>query len=220
MKQAPARVVALAAALSTLAGFVDAVGYTSLGGVFVSFMSGNSTRFAVGLGGFAIGGDPWRAATVAGAVIATFLLGVMLGAFAARRFTAHGRVAVLCCVTILLILAAGAASAGLRVVAVAGMTMAMGAENSAFQQDGEAAVGVTYMTGALVKVGQRLVAAAFGGPVFAFAPQLLLWAGLVAGGVTGALASRTLGLQALWIAAAAALALACASLRWAASPQV
>ena len=35
--------------LSGLGGYVDAVGFISLGGFFVSLMSGNSTRLAVGL---------------------------------------------------------------------------------------------------------------------------------------------------------------------------
>lgn len=38
-----------AASLSFLAGFVDALGFIHLGGYFVSFMSGNSTRMAVSL---------------------------------------------------------------------------------------------------------------------------------------------------------------------------
>ncbi len=37
----------LAACLSALAGFVDAVGFMYLGGYFISFMSGNSTRLSV-----------------------------------------------------------------------------------------------------------------------------------------------------------------------------
>ncbi|MET0229353.1 MAG: DUF1275 family protein, partial [Rhodanobacteraceae bacterium] len=40
---------AVAAALSWNAGYVDAVGYLSLGGFFVSFMSGNSTQLGVGI---------------------------------------------------------------------------------------------------------------------------------------------------------------------------
>ena len=39
----------LAACLAALAGYVDAIGFLKLGGLFVSFMSGNSTRLAVGL---------------------------------------------------------------------------------------------------------------------------------------------------------------------------
>ena len=39
----------LAIALAAQAGFIDALGFLKLGGLFVSFMSGNSTRLGVGL---------------------------------------------------------------------------------------------------------------------------------------------------------------------------
>ena len=39
----------LALVLAMLAGYVDAIGFIQIGGFFVSFMSGNSTRLAVGL---------------------------------------------------------------------------------------------------------------------------------------------------------------------------
>src|SRR5260370_17144070 len=43
------RNVTLACALSALAGYVDGIGFLHLGGLFVSFMSGNSTRMGVSL---------------------------------------------------------------------------------------------------------------------------------------------------------------------------
>ena len=43
------RNMTLACALSALAGYVDGIGYLHLGGLFVSFMSGNSTRLGVSL---------------------------------------------------------------------------------------------------------------------------------------------------------------------------
>ena len=43
------RNIALACALSALAGYVDGIGFLHLGGLFVSFMSGNSTRLGVSL---------------------------------------------------------------------------------------------------------------------------------------------------------------------------
>ncbi|MEC8456884.1 MAG: DUF1275 family protein, partial [Pseudomonadota bacterium] len=39
----------LALLLAGLAGYVDSLGFLHLGGVFVSFMSGNSTRLAANL---------------------------------------------------------------------------------------------------------------------------------------------------------------------------
>ena len=44
MKDYRRRDIALAAGLSGVAGYVDAIGFLKLGGFFVSFMSGNSTR--------------------------------------------------------------------------------------------------------------------------------------------------------------------------------
>ncbi|MGN6691323.1 MAG: DUF1275 family protein, partial [Sphingopyxis sp.] len=38
----------LAVGVAILAGFVDATGFVESGGFFVSFMTGNSTRLAVG----------------------------------------------------------------------------------------------------------------------------------------------------------------------------
>ncbi|MFX6760099.1 DUF1275 family protein, partial [Acinetobacter baumannii] len=43
------RNILLACALSGLAGFVDGIGFLHLGGLFVSFMSGNSTHLGVSL---------------------------------------------------------------------------------------------------------------------------------------------------------------------------
>src|SRR5690242_10174008 len=49
-------------------------------------------------------------------------------------------------------------------------------------------LGLTYVTGGLVKVGQLIAAALTGGARFGWLPNLLSWAALVAGGVLGALA--------------------------------
>src|SRR3546814_13773042 len=84
------------------------------------------------------------------------------------------------------------------------MTVAMGGANAIFQRDGEVSIGVTYMTGALVKLGQRLAAALVGGPRWQWAPYLALWGGLIAGAAAGALAYPRAGMASLWIAVAAA----------------
>ena len=94
------------------------------------------------------------------------------------------------------------------------MAFATGSANAVFQREGEVSVGVTYMTGTLVKLGQHLAAALAGRPRFIWASCLLLWLGLVAGAVAGSAAFPILGLGALWIAVAvAALLLAGAAAR-------
>src|ERR1700738_4910715 len=151
------RNIALACALSALTGYVDGIGFLHLGGLFVSFMSGNSTRMGVSL--------------------------------------AEGHWAV------------ESHALGLANVAVAAIVLAMGLENAVFQIEGGAGLGLTYVTGALVKVGQLAAAALTGGARWAWAPNLLLWAALVAGASCGTLAFHWINLAAIWFAAAAALAL-------------
>src|SRR5882672_1416111 len=68
------RNVALACALSALAGYVDGIGYLHLGGLFVSFMSGNSTRMGVSLAQ-----GQWLAAAEALGLIVLFVIGAAGG---------------------------------------------------------------------------------------------------------------------------------------------
>ena len=189
------RVQALAIGLSALAGYVDAIGFIQLGGFFVSFMSGNSTRLGVGLM------ERSHDAAVAAGLIALFITGVIAGSLTGRFAKAHRRSVVLLLVAVLLSAAALAAAFGASGVAIIAMVLAVGAENAVFEHDGELHIGLTDMTGTLVKFGQRVAAAIMGGPRFAWAPFGLLWAGLVAGAVAGATSFHWLGLSSLWIAA-------------------
>jgi uncharacterized membrane protein YoaK (UPF0700 family) len=197
---------AIAGGLSAVAGFVDAAAFMKLGGFFVSFMSGNSTRLGVGLAGVL------SHAMVAGALIATFVAGVAIGSSIPRapRDTV-GSTRVLWFVATLLVLAALLAHGGFDVLAIGLIAMAMGAENATFERDGEVSIGLTYMTGTLVKFGQRLSAALRGvGPAWGWAPYLVLWLGMLAGAVAGAASYLAIGLGAIWIAAGAVVALALA----------
>lgn len=192
----PRGVAVVAVFLSALAGFVDAMGFITLGGYFVSFMSGNSTKLAVSLGDGLVG----TALTGAG-LVALFVLGVMAGSFTGRAAGRRHRPAVLTLVTAFLVLAATAHLLGATPVAIALMVLAMGAENSTFEREGEVSIGLTYMTGALVKMGQRLVTALTGGERWGWVRHLLLWSAMVLGAALGALTHRFLGLNALWLAA-------------------
>lgn len=181
--------------MAAIAGYVDAIGFLTLGGFFTSFMSGNSTRLAIGVAT----GTP--AAPLAGGLIAIFVVGVVAGSYVGIRARGRRAQLVLVFVSVLLTAAAALGQAGLTSGAIIAMVLAMGAENAVFERDGEV-VGLTYMTGTLVKLGQRLTAALIGGDRFAWAPYLLLWLGLVSGAVAGAVIFPILGLGALWLAAA------------------
>lgn len=205
MKDYRHRDVALAAALSGVAGYVDAIGFLKLGGFFVSFMSGNSTRLGVG-----IATGHLSAAVTALSLIALFVGGVVLGALAARLAGEERRAVVMAFEALLLAAAAALIMAGFDSAGVAAMVLAMGAENAVFQRNGDVGVGLTYMTGALVKAGQRIAAALTGGDRWAWVPYALLWAGLTLGGALGAAAYLKFGILALWGAAAIVATLALA----------
>ncbi len=195
--------ILLAIELSCLAGFVDALGVLSLGNFFVSFMSGNSTRLGIGAGqgrfGYVI---------IAGTVVALFVVGVVLGTLARRRAKRSRRAIVLFLVAMLLALAALLHGVGQPHWGTAAMLMAMGAENAVFQREGEVTLGVTYMTGTLVKLGQSIADLAQGGDCLAWLPYALLWLGLVVGASLGAVAHDHLGMRGLWPAVLGALVLA------------
>ena len=128
----------------------------------------------------------------------------MAGSLAGHFARTRRRPIVLGLVALLLTAAAGFGALDIVPAAVVLMALAMGAENAIFEKDGEVTIGLTYMTGTLVKLGQRLVAALLGGERFAWLPYLLQWLGLLAGAVAGALVYPHLALGSLWIAAAVA----------------
>src|ERR1700688_4852867 len=196
------RNVVLACALSALAGYVDAIGFLHLGGLFVSFMSGNSTRMGVSLAE-----GKWLSAAEAFGLIALFVIGAAAGTLIVLGRGADRQPWLLLAEALLLAAAALCYAFGLLNVAVAAIVLAMALENTVFQIDGGAGLGLTYITGALVKVGQFAAEALTGGARWGWAPNLLLWAALVAGSLCGALAYHWINLAAIWFAAAAALAL-------------
>jgi uncharacterized membrane protein YoaK (UPF0700 family) len=195
--------IALACALSALAGYVDGIGFIHLGGLFVSFMSGNSTRLGVKLAEGQFG-----EALAAAELIALFVVGAAAGSLIVLGRGRHRQAMVLLVEAILLGLAALFAAFDSAHLAIAAIVLAMGLENAVFQIGGGAGLGLTYVTGALVKVGQLLAAAFTGGAPFAWLPNLALWASLVVGAVIGAWSYERLALGALWFGAFTALFLA------------
>ncbi|WP_353199327.1 YoaK family protein [Sandarakinorhabdus sp.] len=192
----------MAAALAALAGFVDAVGFLASGGLFISFMSGNSTRLGIGLA------EATRFALLAGSLLAAFVAGVTLASLVGRRLQHKRRRSQLLLVAGLLAAGAALALSGQTWPGLLLAAMAMGAENCVFEAGGDVKISLTFMTGNLVKIGQRLGLALAGGPAFAFVPWLLLWLAMIGGAVAGALAWPWLGLANLAVAALVAAGLA------------
>jgi uncharacterized membrane protein YoaK (UPF0700 family) len=194
MQRYSSSLVSVAVCFAALAGFVDALAFQSLG-LFASFMSGNSTRLGVGLGAPDLG-----FARLAGALVLSFVAGVVIASIIARRWEAWRKPAVMAAVTLLL----GAA----RIVALWQQTdavllaaVAMGAANGVFVRESDVAIGVTYMTGSLVRLGQRIAAALMGeGDRWGWLPYLALWSGFIAGAIYGARAYADQGLGALTFA--------------------
>lgn len=188
--------------MAALAGFVDAIGFLSANGYFVSFMSGNSTRMAA-----QVLVKPWNALAGLG-LIAGFLFGVALGTLVADRAQPRPAPAVLWLVTALLALAGVVEFTGNTVIELALLTMAMGALNNAFRVPGQgASPGVTYMTGAVVRLGQAIGGRIAGHRDPGARTALVLWLSLVGGGLAGAAAFLLLPHAGLPLAALAALML-------------
>ena len=203
MLEHPLRLRLVAAALAALAGYVDAVGFLRIGGFFVSFMSGNSTRLSLGLV------DAPAQAVLAGGLIATFLAGVIAGFLIAHGLPRRVRLSVMAAVALLLAFAGVADVAGFAALAAFVAAFAMGAENAACAGGRGMPVGLTYMTGTLVKLGEGIAAALLGGSRTAWWPYAVHWLALVLGAVLGSLADRAIGAFALLLAAAFAGVLAC-----------
>ena len=207
--QYESRPLALAVCLAALAGYVDAHGFLFMRGLYVSFMSGNSTRLST-----EIGRADWHAAATTAGLIGAFVFGVVLGQLIAARNVALD----LAAVGILLAAAGALYWLGFPSAVTAVMAMAMGMENCALERDGDVTLSLTYVTGTLVKLGRGLAAALQRQDALGWLPYLLLWVGFSLGGVTGAIVFGTWGLNGVWCASAAAFLLIPASL-WLCPPR-
>ncbi len=165
-------------------------------------MSGNSTRMGVSLAD-----GQWLTAAQAFGLIALFVAGATGGSLIVLGPRANRQALLLLAEALLLAGAALAYHFDLSNFTVLAIVLAMGLENAVFQIEGGAGLGLTYVTGALVKVGQLVAASLSGGPPFGWLPNLSLWAALVIGSAAGALVYRQINLAAIWFASAAAFVL-------------
>ena len=194
-------------AVAALAGFVDVTGFLQVDGYFVSFMTGNTTLLARDLAGGA------SRVAVPALLIAGFVIGVVAGTLVGDRLASRRKIVVTALVAALLVCAALARFVELREISLGLLVVAMGALNTALSANRESPVGLTYMTGALVRTGQLLADRIAGNRKANPLPFALLWLSLLAGALGGAVVGLYWGAASLWVACAFALALCLAAMR-------
>lgn len=194
---------AFAISLAALAGYIDAIGFLATSGFFVSFMSGNTTRLGVGLGAGT------SEAGVAARLIFLFVGGVALGTLIGAHAGKWRRCAILLVISGVIALGAAFGLAGRAGPAAMALAVGMGMVNTVLG-GGEARIGLTYMTGTLVKIGEGIAGMISGHKTLEWLPNLLLWGGLMSGGWAGAAAYGNWGARCLWAGVFAALLLAAA----------
>ena len=166
------RIALVATALAAVAGFVDAVGFITLRGLFVAHMSGNSVKFGVRAGR----GD-LSAAAPAGIAVVLFVAGVALGTVAAElaaRRRVRSLAATVLTVQVALVAAfmvygqtiltgrhvTGRSLSGFYVLAALAV-VSMGMQTAALRQLAGRTISTTYVTGLLTSLAQEATNYAF-----------------------------------------------------------
>jgi uncharacterized membrane protein YoaK (UPF0700 family) len=145
----------LAAALALIAGFIDAYGMITYG-VYVSFMSGNTTQTGYQTAEGAFGPASLSALAILSFVVGSFA-GTLLVEFAGR----YARRVLYCVVAVGLAAIIGLTQLGALpgAGAIASISFAMGIMNNALSRVGAQAVSLTFVTGSLSRVGSSLALA-------------------------------------------------------------
>ncbi|WP_336488184.1 YoaK family protein [Methylobacterium nigriterrae] len=186
--------------LTALAGYVDALGFIRLGGLYTSFMSGNTTQLSV-----ALGHQEFRHAILPALLIFMFFLGAMLGGGLSVVTAPRWATPVVLAFEALVVIGAlsiGVATPDLGLASLF-MALAMGAQNAVLVQVQGFRAGTTFVTGALFSFGQKVaLALSRRGPAYAWVGDGAVWLALLAGAAAGAIVYGRIGLLALVVPAA------------------
>lgn len=200
--------LSLGVLLTAAAGWVDAVGYLQLKGLYLSFMSGNSMELGV-----AAAAADWPLVATGAVLIALFLVGTLVGTVASIATGAWSLPTGLALEAGLLGAALWLSMAGWApTYALAPIVLAMGLQNIVLQPLGGVRLGATFITGTLVSVGQEMGRALLGkSGHWAWGRHALVWAGLVLGATAGTTWAKWVNVDAVLPPAVlvAALAAAC-----------
>ena len=215
--------VTIATILSVIAGMSDAIGFSQTG-EFVSFMSGNTTRMAIAFSNH----DISRGLRLS-IVIGLFILGNTLGAIVGHLGRTHKRACLLTYSFLLLGVSAalprvvgypdmlglenlpGAVRAyvpDMTLISLVLLIFAMAGLNCTVEIVEGVGLSLTFVSGALAKLGRGLGNLFMGQGRIDWTIQLAPWGGLVLGAIIGNLLDNRYGRGALWLPAVLSLLLA------------
>ncbi|KQT17706.1 hypothetical protein ASG40_16935 [Methylobacterium sp. Leaf399] len=181
--------------LTGLAGYIDAIGFIQLSGLYTSFMSGNTTQMGVSVAHGALGG-----AVMPAVLIVTFLLGSTIASGLSIVAPAPWKTVIVLAYEAILVFGAFALGLQLPELGLVSffLALAMGAQNAVLGSVQGFRAGTTFVTGALFSLGQKL-AAAFTktGPPLGWVGDAAVWLALLIGAVAGAAVYSAIGIFAL-----------------------
>jgi uncharacterized membrane protein YoaK (UPF0700 family) len=145
----------LAAVLAMIAGFVDAYGMITYG-VYVSFMSGNTTQT-----GYQAAEGAFGPTSLSALAILFFVVGAFAGTLIVEASGRYARRVLYSVVAAALAVIVGLTHYGMLpgAFAIAAISVAMGVMNNVLSRVGAQAVSLTFVTGSLSRVGSSLALA-------------------------------------------------------------
>lgn len=191
--------------LTGLAGFVDAIGFIRLGGLYTSLMSGNTTQLAV-----ALGHRELDHAILPALLLLSFLVGAIAGGAISALTPSRWATPVMLGFETLAVAAAFVVARMDNHVGPASLllALAMGTQNAVLGQVQGFRAGATFVTGALFAFGQKLTLAILRrGPRFGWVGDGSVWLALLVGAVAGTVAHTMWEIGALAVPALIAGAL-------------
>ena len=191
MNKLPAKELRILIGLSFVAGLVDVLGFSSLGGHFLSFMSGNSTFLALAIGR----GDIMLGAGLM-ALIGLFFIGVMMGmSVGGYRPRASSLKPLVLLIVALILFGSGFLTLfGFAEAAIGLAAMPMGMMNTALARKDGVVFGLTYLTGAVVQSAIQTYLKLMGDQEASAWPFMAQWSALIMGGIIGVFLYHSLGL--------------------------
>jgi uncharacterized membrane protein YoaK (UPF0700 family) len=195
--------------LAALAGVLGATAFTHSAGYFVTFMTGNAQRAALGYFRHDV-----TLSVSAAVLMLCFVAGVVVASVFRRHFWVahpHGPTVLttfsLLAATILGLIDDGWKEVNLDFAPIMLVVFGVGALNTSFVKDGEVSVPLSYVTGTLVKMGQGIERHIAGGNVTEWLGHFLLVASFVVGAAFGGCISLILNGTGMLIAATVMCAL-------------